>query len=135
MNSIVFGLLHGGALAALFMFNWRACAIAFFLYWMSAGLGINMGYHRLHTHRPYQVPLALKYFFAVCGTLTLQGGPIFWVATHRIHDQKSDQPGSRTGQRISESRCAIIDTHNLQLFFGICQRREVAGPLSPITRE
>jgi len=37
--------------------------------------------------------LALEYFFAVCGTLTLQGGPIFWVATHRIHHQKSDQPG------------------------------------------
>ncbi|MGA8087068.1 MAG: fatty acid desaturase, partial [Terracidiphilus sp.] len=38
-------------------------------------------------------PLALEYFFAVCGTLTLEGGPIFWVATHRIHHQKSDQPG------------------------------------------
>jgi len=25
--------------------------------------------------------------------LTLEGGPIFWVATHRIHHQKSDQPG------------------------------------------
>ena len=92
-NSIAFGLFHGGALAALFMFSWRACAVAVFLHWMSAGLGISMGYHRLHTHRSYQVPLALEYFFAVCGTLTLQGGPIFWVATHRIHHQKSDQPG------------------------------------------
>jgi len=25
--------------------------------------------------------------------LTLEGGPIFWVATHRIHHQKSDKPG------------------------------------------
>jgi hypothetical protein len=64
-----------------------------FLHWMSTGLGISMGYHRLHTHRSYRVPLALEYFFAVCGTLTLEGGPIFWVATHRIHHQKSDQPG------------------------------------------
>jgi hypothetical protein len=88
-NSIVFGILHAGAMAALFMFSWHACAVAVFLYWMSAGLGISMGYHRLHTHRSYQVPLALEYFFAVCGTLTLQGGPIFWVATHRIHHQKS----------------------------------------------
>jgi fatty-acid desaturase len=92
-NSIVFGLLHGGAIAALFMFSWQACAVAVFLYWMTTGLGISMGYHRLHTHRSYQVPLALEYFFAVCGTLTLQGGPIFWVATHRIHHQKSDRPG------------------------------------------
>jgi stearoyl-CoA desaturase (Delta-9 desaturase) len=92
-NSIAFGLLHGGAVAALFMFSWRALAIAVFLHWMSAGLGISMGYHRLHTHRSYEVPLALEYFFAVCGTLTLQGGPLFWVTTHRIHHHKSDQPG------------------------------------------
>jgi stearoyl-CoA desaturase (delta-9 desaturase) len=25
--------------------------------------------------------------------MTFEGGPIFWVATHRIHHQKSDQPG------------------------------------------
>jgi stearoyl-CoA desaturase (Delta-9 desaturase) len=37
--------------------------------------------------------LALEYFFAVCGALTLEGGPIFWVATHRLHHQKSDLPG------------------------------------------
>jgi stearoyl-CoA desaturase (delta-9 desaturase) len=37
--------------------------------------------------------LLLEYFFAVCGALTLEGGPISWVATHRIHHQNSDQPG------------------------------------------
>ena len=92
-NITAFGIFHLGAVAALFVFSWPALAITVFLYWMCAGLGISMGYHRLHTHRSYQVPLALEYFFAVCGTLTLQGGPIFWVATHRIHHQKSDQPG------------------------------------------
>jgi stearoyl-CoA desaturase (delta-9 desaturase) len=86
-------LLHLGAAAALFMFNWRALAIAIFLYWFCTGLGISMGYHRLLTHRSYKVPRALEYLFAVCGALTLEGGPISWVATHRIHHQKSDQPG------------------------------------------
>ena len=92
-NSIAFGVFHAGAIAAFFMFSWPAFAVALFLFWMCTGLGISMGYHRLHTHRSYQVPLALEYFFAVCGTLTLEGGPIFWVSTHRIHHQKSDQPG------------------------------------------
>ena len=86
-------LLHAGAIAALFMFSWTALAAAVFLYWMAVGLGISMGYHRLHTHRSYKVPTALEYFFAVCGTLTLEGGPIFWVATHRLHHQNSDQAG------------------------------------------
>ncbi len=49
-------LLHAGAIAALFMFNWRDFLIAVFMYWLATGLGISMGYHRLHTHRSYQVP-------------------------------------------------------------------------------
>jgi stearoyl-CoA desaturase (delta-9 desaturase) len=85
--------LHLGAIAALFFFSWQILAATIFLYWMTTGLGISMGYHRLHTHRSYKVPLGLEYFFAVCGTLTLEGGPISWVATHRIHHQNSDLPG------------------------------------------
>jgi fatty-acid desaturase len=92
-TTIVMALFHAGAIAALFMFNWRAFVAAVFLYWVATGLGISLGYHRLHTHRSYKVPLALEYFFALCGTLTLEGGPISWVATHRVHHQNSDGPG------------------------------------------
>ncbi len=90
---VVIIFLHLGAIAALFTFNWRAFAGAVFLYWMCTGLGISLGYHRLHTHRSYKIALPLEYFFALCGALTLEGGPIFWVATHRIHHQNSDLPG------------------------------------------
>jgi fatty-acid desaturase len=90
---IVMVLLHAGAAAALFMFSWQAFAAAVFLYWVAIGLGISMGYHRLHTHRSYKVPIGLEYFFAACGALALEGGPISWVATHRIHHQKSDEKG------------------------------------------
>src|ERR1700729_545082 len=92
-TTIVLILIHIGALAALFFFSWKALATAIFLYWVATGLGISMGYHRLHTHRSYKVPRWMEYFFAVCGTLTLEGGPIFWVAIHRIHHQKSDKAG------------------------------------------
>ena len=85
--------LHVGAVAALFMFSWKALAVAAVLYYITIGLGISMGYHRLHTHRSYKVPLWLEYVFATFGAMTLEGGPIFWVATHRMHHQLSDQPG------------------------------------------
>jgi fatty-acid desaturase len=93
VTSIALILFHAGAAGALFMFSWKALAITVALYWMAIGFGIGMGYHRLHTHRSYKVPKWIEYFFAVCGTLTLEGGPIFWVATHRVHHQNSDQPG------------------------------------------
>jgi stearoyl-CoA desaturase (delta-9 desaturase) len=92
-TSLVLVLFHIGAIAALFMFSWRNLLISMALYWITVGWGISLGYHRLHTHRSYKVPLWMEYFFAVCGALTLEGGPIFWVATHRIHHQKSDHPG------------------------------------------
>lgn len=91
--SVVIGMFHLGAIAALFTFNWYVCGAAVVLYWLATGLGISMGYHRLLTHRSYKVPLLLEYSFAVLGTLTLEGGPISWVATHRIHHQQSDRPG------------------------------------------
>lgn len=92
-TTLILVLLHIGAIAAFFMFTWSGLAVNLFLLWFATGLGISLGYHRLHTHRSYQVPRALEYMFAVCGALTFEGGPIFWVATHRIHHQKSDQLG------------------------------------------
>ena len=93
LTTAIMVLFHVGAIAALFVFSWTNLGVAVFLYWVATGLGISMGYHRLHTHRSYKVPRVLEYFFAICGTLTLEGGPIFWVAVHRIHHQKSDQNG------------------------------------------
>jgi stearoyl-CoA desaturase (delta-9 desaturase) len=92
-TTIVLIFLHIGAIGALFCFSWGRLAAAVVAYYFATGLGISMGYHRLHTHRSYKVPKWIEYFFAVCGTLTLEGGPIFWVATHRLHHQFSDQPG------------------------------------------
>jgi fatty-acid desaturase len=92
-TTIILVLIHIGALAAFLFFTWKALIASVFLYWVATGLGISMGYHRLHTHRSYKVPRWMEYFFALCGTLTLEGGPIFWTAIHRIHHQRSDQPG------------------------------------------
>src|SRR5690349_13956846 len=84
---------HVGAIAALFFFSWKALFIALFLYWVAGSLGIGMGYHRLLTHRGFKCPKWVEYILTVCATLSLEGGPIFWVATHRVHHQLSDKPG------------------------------------------
>jgi len=84
---------HAGALAAFFFFSWKALVAAMVLWWISGSLGIGMGYHRLLTHRGYRTPKWVEYFLTTCGALALEGGPIFWVATHRIHHQFSDHEG------------------------------------------
>jgi fatty-acid desaturase len=93
VSTITFSVFHVGAVTALWFFNWPAFFTALVLYWISLSLGIGMGYHRLLTHRSYQSPKWIERFLAICGTLALQGGPISWVATHRIHHQFSDKEG------------------------------------------
>ena len=84
---------HIGAVAALFFFSWKAFLLAMLLWWIAGGLGIGMGYHRLLTHRGYKTPKWIEYCLTICGTLALEGGPIFWVATHRMHHQNTDREG------------------------------------------
>jgi sn-1 stearoyl-lipid 9-desaturase len=84
---------HIGAVAAFFFFDWGAILATLALWYISGSLGIGMGYHRLLTHRGFKTPKWVEYFLTLCGTLALEGGPIFWVATHRIHHQHSDHEG------------------------------------------
>jgi len=92
-TTITMIVFHIGAVAALFMFSWSALLATAILWWISGSLGIGMGFHRLLTHRGYKTPKAVEYFLTVCGTLTLEGGPIDWVVTHRIHHAHTDHAG------------------------------------------
>jgi len=90
---LVLVAIHIGAVAALFFFTWKALFVALALWWIAGGIGIGMGYHRLLTHRGYKTPLWMEYLLTVCGTLALEGGPIFWVGVHRLHHQNTDKSG------------------------------------------
>src|ERR1039457_7115650 len=93
LTLMVIGLFHVGAFAALFLFSWPRLVVMAVLYVLAINVGIGMCYHRLLTHRGYQVPKWLEYLMSICATLSLEGGPIFWVATHRVHHQHSDHEG------------------------------------------
>ncbi|MGG6297930.1 acyl-CoA desaturase [Leptolyngbya sp. AN02str] len=86
-------VLHLLALLAIFPsnFSWGAIGVALLLYWMTIGLGISLGFHRMATHRSLQVPKWLEYFFILCGTLAGQGGVLGWVGYHRMHHMYTDQ--------------------------------------------
>ncbi len=93
-NTLTFMVIfHLGAVAALFMFNWKALGVTILLWWLAGGLGIGAGFHRLLTHRGYKTPKAVEYFLTFCGTLALEGGAINWVVTHRIHHAFTEREG------------------------------------------
>jgi stearoyl-CoA desaturase (delta-9 desaturase) len=92
-SGVFLALFHTGSGAALFFWSWPAVISAVLLYWIAGSLGIGMGFHRLLTHRGYRVPKLVEYFLVLCGSLALEGGPIQWVTTHRIHHAHTDKEG------------------------------------------
>ena len=90
VTAAVMTLFHVGAVLALFNFTWSGLAVLVVTYYVSLVFGIGMSYHRLLTHRSYKTFKPVEYFLTICATLALEGGPLFWVATHRRHHQHSD---------------------------------------------
>jgi fatty-acid desaturase len=90
VTAVFMVLFHIGAVIALFNFTWSGLAVLAVTYYISLVFGIGMSYHRLLTHRSYKTPKVIEYALTVCATLSLEGGPLFWVATHRRHHQHSD---------------------------------------------
>src|SRR5689334_1393674 len=73
-------VMHVGAIAAFWYFSWGGLALLAGLHFVTACLGITLGYHRLLTHGSLIVPRPVKYFFSMCGMLSAEGSPLMWVA-------------------------------------------------------
>jgi fatty-acid desaturase len=90
----VFGLALYHALALLafvpWFFSWTGVVLAVLGIYVFGVLGINIGYHRLLTHKGFVCPKWLEHGFAVLGVCCLQGSPSRWVATHRRHHEHAD---------------------------------------------
>ena len=56
-------------------------------------LGITVGFHRLLTHRAFATYRPIQYFFAVLGTMAVEGPVIGWVTDHRRHHAHTDVDG------------------------------------------
>lgn len=67
-------------------------SIAVFIvaYYLLAGLGLNLGYHRVLSHRSLKLP---KWFERTLVTIGLPAGtPVQWAANHRYHHAHTDTP-------------------------------------------
>src|SRR5687768_13058377 len=67
------------------------------------GFGVTVGYHRLFTHRSFVAPAPVRAFFAIAGSMSLQGSIITWVADHRKHHTFSDEDGDPHSPHLHEA--------------------------------
>ncbi|MGO9975175.1 MAG: acyl-CoA desaturase [Solirubrobacteraceae bacterium] len=67
--------------------------VIFFAMYVSIGMGVTVGFHRLLTHRSFKCNRWVRAGWAALGSAAAEGPVLDWVATHRRHHQYSDQEG------------------------------------------
>ena len=110
-TTIWIGGIHLAALAAPFYFTWSGLAICMVLYWVTGGLGVCLGYHRLLTHARFKTTPAVRFIFGMLGGISGEGSALVWVANHRKHHAFSDHEGDPHSPRDG-----LLSSHMLLLF-------------------
>ena len=85
-------VLAAGLALAGYPPGWAELAI-FLVFFVIAGLGISVGYHRMFTHQSFKARAPVRVALAIMGSMAMQGTLKFWVALHRRHHEHSDEPG------------------------------------------
>ncbi|MGZ4438316.1 MAG: acyl-CoA desaturase [Nocardioidaceae bacterium] len=100
--------------------GWRDVLITVVMYWLT-GHGITVGFHRLFTHKSYKPNRAVKIFWAIAGSMAIQGPVVRWVADHRKHHKFSDRDGDphspwRYGTTTKALLKGLLHAHLMWLF-------------------
>lgn len=96
-------------------------------YYLLAGLAINIGYHRLLSHRSLRLPRGLERILVTLGLPA--GTPIQWAGNHRRHHAYTD--------RVGDPHSPVVDGFwhaHVGWYIGtkhplLCLLYSVAGPL------
>jgi stearoyl-CoA desaturase (Delta-9 desaturase) len=63
------------------------------VFYVTAGFGITVGFHRYFTHGAFKAKRPLRIALAFAGSMAIEGPVIRWVADHRKHHAHSDREG------------------------------------------
>ncbi len=88
----LFGFIAGITLIFYWGFGWLELGMLVSMYFFTI-MGVEVGYHRLFTHRSFEASPALITFLAILGSMVAQGPVIYWVSNHRRHHKHADKSG------------------------------------------
>jgi fatty-acid desaturase len=72
--------------------QWHWLLIGLLTYWFIGVFGINIGLHRLLSHRSFKTSRWFEQFVSIIGVITTVGSPLAWVAIHRQHHRAAETP-------------------------------------------
>lgn len=64
------------------------------VFYVAAGLGITVGFHRHFTHTSFETRQWVRAILGVCGHLAIQGSILTWCTAHGTHHKRSDVRGA-----------------------------------------
>jgi fatty-acid desaturase len=124
LSSAVYASLHLGCLLIFFSNEWlkggMICLISYFV----RIFALSAIYHRYFAHRSYRTSRPVQFILGLFGTLTVQRGPLWWAATHRVHHRYADHPGDLHDPR----RHGFLYAHSLWFL----DRRNLATDLQVV---
>jgi len=82
-----------GIVYAIYIAEYSSLFVSVVTYWIIGVLGINIGYHRLLSHRSFKTHRFWEQLFSLIGVITVVGSPLAWVAVHRQHHRSAERPG------------------------------------------
>ena len=97
------------------------------VFYLLAGLGASLGYHRILAHRSAELAKWFEYCLVIVG-LPL-GTPIQWVGNHRAHHTTTDVPGDPHSPHVDGfwyAHCGWY-IHSKNTF--LCMLYALAGPI------
>jgi stearoyl-CoA desaturase (Delta-9 desaturase) len=100
-DRIITGIVTGAPVLSLLVVGWVLWSqilgwndlFVFLLLYISTGLGVTVGFHRLFTHRAFKTTRPVRAVLAILGSMAIEGPVISWVADHRKHHAFADQEG------------------------------------------
>ena len=99
-RTVPFIALH---VAVLFIFivGWSPVAIiiAFVLYAVRM-FAITGFYHRYFSHKAFKTSRFIQFVFALIGASSVQRGPLWWAAHHRLHHANADKENDEHSPRL-----------------------------------
>jgi stearoyl-CoA desaturase (delta-9 desaturase) len=85
-------LVHVACLGALWTGIDRRALYVFLGCLFLRTIGLTICLHRYFAHRSFKTSRAMQLCLAIVGSLTLQGGILWWAETHRRHHRNADTP-------------------------------------------
>jgi stearoyl-CoA desaturase (delta-9 desaturase) len=114
LNGVAIAVPFLGLVAAIILtwgwgITWVELGVLALMYTLTAG-GVTLGFHRYFTHKSFECRRWVQWVLGVCGSMSVQGPMLGWIATHRCHHQHSDRPGDPHSPHVGHDHDEVGDT-------------------------